>query len=278
MLSNSALVTIALVRDTFREALARRIFIGLFGFSTALILFFLFIMKVDVVAGTLATVTLFGNQLEAQNVNQLVRQAHSSIAAFLFGLGLMLSIFASAGMVPTLFEPGRIELILSKPVSRVQILMGRYLGNLLVVASNIVYLVVSVWLIFGAKTGVWTYQFLYSTVLAVYVFAVLLSIIVFVSVMWESAVLATLTTFAIMTLGTLVAQRTLIDRFLGSDLARTILHGLYYALPKTWEIGNLSRRLVLGYPIENWMPIWSSAIFGAVMLGAGLFVFSRRDY
>ena len=278
MLNSSAIATVALVRDTFREALARRIFIALFGFSTALIVFFLFVMKVDVVQGTLATVTLFGKPLEAQSVSQLVRRAHSTIAAFLFGLGLVLSIFASAGMIPTLFEPGRIELILSKPVSRVQILMGRYLGNLLVVASNIVYLVVSVWLIFGAKTGVWTYQFLYSTVLAVYVFAVLLSVIVFVSVIWDSAVLATMTTFAIMTAGSLLAQRALIDRLFGSGVSRSTLHGLYYALPKTWEIGNLCRRLVLGQPIDNWMPIWSSAIFGAIMLSAGLFVFSRRDY
>jgi ABC-2 type transport system permease protein len=277
-LGSHAIATMALVRDTFREALARRIFIALFGFSTALIVFFLFVMKVDVVEGTLATVTLMGQSLEAQNVNQLVRQAHSSIAAFLFGMGLVLSVFASAGMIPTLFEPGRIELILSKPVSRTHILLGRYLGNLIVVAANIVYLVVSVWLIFGVKTGVWTYQFLFSTVLAVYVFAILLSIILFVSVMWDSPVLATLTTFAVMTIGTLVAQRALIDRLVASESIRAALHAVYYALPKTWEIGSLARQLVLGHPIGNWMPLWSSALFGAVMLGASLFVFSRRDY
>ena len=33
--------------------------------------------------------------------------------------------------------------------------MGRYLGNLLVVALNVVYLVVAVWIIWGSKTGLW---------------------------------------------------------------------------------------------------------------------------
>ena len=36
--------TFALIRDTFREALARKIFWGLFGLSTAMILFFLFLI------------------------------------------------------------------------------------------------------------------------------------------------------------------------------------------------------------------------------------------
>ena len=43
--------TLALIRDTFREAIARKIFWGLFGLSTLMILFFLFVMKIDIVAG-----------------------------------------------------------------------------------------------------------------------------------------------------------------------------------------------------------------------------------
>ena len=45
MASNPAIVTLALVRDTFREAFARKIFWGFFGCATALILFFIFLMK-----------------------------------------------------------------------------------------------------------------------------------------------------------------------------------------------------------------------------------------
>jgi hypothetical protein len=51
---------IALVKDTFREAFARRIFWGFFGCCTALLLFLMFILHVDVVAGALATITIFG--------------------------------------------------------------------------------------------------------------------------------------------------------------------------------------------------------------------------
>jgi len=40
------MVTLALISDTFREALARKIFWVLFGLSTLLILFFLFLLRI----------------------------------------------------------------------------------------------------------------------------------------------------------------------------------------------------------------------------------------
>ncbi|HXJ39659.1 MAG TPA: ABC transporter permease subunit, partial [Bryobacteraceae bacterium] len=133
--------TLALIRDTFREAFARRIFWGFFGCCTALLLFLIFILRVDVVQGALATVSIFGNSLPSTNVQNLVQQTQSVIAMVLYFAGMALSVFASAGLVSAVFEPGRIELLLSKPVSRTHLLLGRFAGNVLVVAANILYLV-----------------------------------------------------------------------------------------------------------------------------------------
>src|SRR5258708_10241735 len=104
MKSKTIGVTPALVRDTFREAFARKIFWGFFGCSTALILFFIFIMRIDVVQGAIATVSLFGNTSRTLDVQRLVRQAHGAIAAFLFtaGLfrsGLSLSVASTLGLL-----------------------------------------------------------------------------------------------------------------------------------------------------------------------------------
>src|SRR5712691_6760649 len=128
MAGNPGIITWALVRDTFREAFARKIFWGFFGCSTAIILFFIFLMKIDVVEGALATISLFGKESRATDVTNFVRVVHGALLAFLYGFGLFLSVFASAGLIPTIFEPGRIELLLSKPVRRYHILLVRYLG------------------------------------------------------------------------------------------------------------------------------------------------------
>jgi ABC-type transport system involved in multi-copper enzyme maturation permease subunit len=274
----SLLVTAALVRDTFREAFARKIFWAFFGCSTALILFFMFIMKVDVVQGAIATISLFGNTSRGENVQLLVRQVHAAIAAFLFTAGMFLAVFASAGLIPAVFEPGRIELLLSKPVERFHILLGRYIGNVLVIASNVFYLVFAVWLIFGMKTGIWTPGFLWSSVLILFIFSVLLTVVVLVGVLWESAVVSTMVTFALMLMSPILAQQRILERLLTSEWSRNIVRGLYYALPKVFDTGRIARELVLGNPVGNWMPIWSSALFGVVILSAGLYVFARRDY
>jgi ABC-type transport system involved in multi-copper enzyme maturation permease subunit len=278
MSDRTFLATAALVRDTFREALARKIFWGFFGCSTALILFFLFIMKIDVVQGAMATISLFGKTSTGQDVTRLVRQVHGGIAAFLYTAGMFLAVFASTGLIASIFEPGRIELLLSKPVARHHILLGRYLGNVLVIAANVLYLVFAVWLIFGFKTGVWTYGFLWSSVLTIFVFSVLLTVVLLIGVLWESAVLATMVTFAIMIVSPILAQQTTLERLLTSQWSRDVVHGLYYVLPKVFDLGRISRALVLGDPIGDWMPVWSSALFGLVVLGSGLYAFARRNY
>src|SRR5665213_1966984 len=134
-------------------------------------------MRIDVVAGALATVTIFGQAMPSTDVQGLVQQTQSVIAMALYFFGIALSVFASAGLVAALFEPGRIELLLSKPVSRTRLLLGRYVGNLVVVAANIVYLTVGSWLIFGIKTGLWGAGYLLSSVFTIFVFAVLLAVI-----------------------------------------------------------------------------------------------------
>jgi ABC-type transport system involved in multi-copper enzyme maturation permease subunit len=278
MESRASIATLAFVRDTFREAFARKIFWGFFGCSTMVILFFLFLMKIDVVEGALATVSLFGNEMPARDVMRVVHEVQGGLAAFLYAFGLFLAVFASAGLIPTIFEPGRIELLLSKPVRRYHILLGRYLGNVLVIAFNIVYLVAPVWLILAVKTDIWGGQFFYSTALTIFAFAVLLTIVVLVSVLSESAALATMVTLAVMILGLVVAQKSTIERLLTSEWSRNVVRGLYYTLPKIWDLGRIARKLVMGLAVDDWTPVWSSALFGAVTLSAALILFARRNY
>jgi ABC-type transport system involved in multi-copper enzyme maturation permease subunit len=270
--------TAALIRDTFREAFARRIFWGFFGCCTALLLFLIFIMRIDVVEGAIATVTLFGRSTPSTNVETLVTQTQSVIAMVLYFAGMALAVFASAGLVSAVFEPGRIELLLSKPVSRTHLLLGRYLGNVLVVGANVLYLVVGSWAIFGLKTNLWGAGYLVSSLYTIFIFAVLLAVLVLVGVLWDSSAVAIMATFAIMIITVIVAQKTLIERLLSSEASRNVVRVLYYALPKTSDISVIIRHTILHQPVESWMPMWSTALFGAVVLGLGLWQFQRRSF
>lgn len=273
------MVTLALVRDTFREAMARKIFWVLFGLSTLMILFFLFLLKIDIVAGATATVSLFGQRSPANpDVNRMVRGVYGGIATFLYTFGMFLAVFASSGLVPSVLEPGRIELLLSKPLSRAHLLLGRFLGNVLVVALNSAYLVLGVWTILGVKTGIWSPVFLVSIATTTFIFAILLTVVVLMGVVFESAAVATMITVALMIISPILAQTTTMMRLLSSEWSRDVWRTLYYALPKVYELGKMTLDAIQSGTFNGYMPIWSSALFGAAVLGAALWIFQRRDF
>jgi ABC-type transport system involved in multi-copper enzyme maturation permease subunit len=230
------------------------------------------------VAGSLAAVSIFGRTDTTTDVQTLVSQTQSVIAMVLYFAGMALAVFASAGLISAVFEPGRIELLLSKPVSRTHLLLGRYAGNLAVVAANILYLVLGSWAIFGVKTGVWGIGFVFSSLFTIFVFAVLLALIALVGVLWESAAVAIMVTFAVMIITPIVAQKNTIERLLSSEWSRDVVRVLYYALPKTSDISVIVRDLIRNQPIQSWMPVWSTAIFGVVVLAAALWRFDRRSF
>lgn len=279
MASHLLPTTAAIVRDTFREAFARKIFWGLFGLSTAMIVFFLFLLKIDIVEGATATITLFGQSAGREtDAARLVKQVQAGIATFLYTWGMFLAVFASAGLVPSVLEPGRIELLLSKPVSRAHLLLGRYLGNLLVVSANTVYLVLGIWLIFGIKTGIWTHQFLVAIATTVFLFAVLLTVVVLAGVLLESTALAVMIPTALMLLSPILAQHEIMNRLLSSQWSRNLWKALYLLFPKVYDIGRITLDVVLERPVTSFQPLWTSALFAFGILSAAIYVFQNRDY
>ncbi len=272
------MITRALILDTFREALARKVFWGLFGLTMVILSFLLLVMRIDVVEGAMATVTLFGNTSRALDIQEVVKRTYGTIATFLYTIGMFLAVFASAGLIPSVLEPGRIELVLSKPVTRSHILIGRYLGNLLVVGVNIVLLVSGAWIIFGSKTGIWKIEFLVAIPTTMFVFAVLLAVVMLVGVLFESTAVSTMVPVVMMILSPLLAQDATVQKLLSSQWSRDLWHGLYAVLPKVFEIGRMTLNIVLREGQVEWWPIWSSGLFAIVVMGCALWRFEQRDF
>jgi ABC-type transport system involved in multi-copper enzyme maturation permease subunit len=280
-MTQNVAVTVALVKDTFREAFARKVFWGFCGLSTLCILFFLFILKIDLVEGAMATVSLFGHAAgQAIDPAGFVRLVCGGIAVFLYTWGLALAVFASGSLVPGLLEPGRIELLLSKPLSRAHLLLGRYLGILLVVAANIVWLVAGLWVILGLKTRIWDPAFLVACASALFIFAVMLGLITLLGVLWESAALSVMVPVALMLLSPILAQGKFAGRLLNSEWSRQLYRGIYHVLPKVYDLGHMTLQIARRQPLPEgaWLAVATTALFGCATLAGGLWVFSRRDF
>ena len=137
---------------------------------------------------------------------------------------------------------------------------------MLVISCNVIYLVVGVWLIFGIKTGIWEGRFLISIATTIFIFAVLLTVVVLIGVLFESAALATMITVAIMIMSAVLAQTSTMLKLLSSEWSRNIWRALYYSFPKVYDMGRMTLDAISDRAFIGYMPIWSSALFGAVML------------
>ena len=146
----------AIIQLTFRESLAKKTFLAFLAISTLTCLLFIFALNLDIVDGVTSSVSLFGKDTGARvGLKEIVLTVESVIAMFLFTGGVFMSLFATSNLIPSLLQPGSVDLLISKPMSRVQILAGRFLGAVAIVAFNVFYLVIFSWLILFLKTGLW---------------------------------------------------------------------------------------------------------------------------
>jgi ABC-type transport system involved in multi-copper enzyme maturation permease subunit len=76
------------------------------------------------------------------------------------GFGIILALVWTAGFLPTFLEPNAASILLSKPVPRWSVLVGKYLGVLAFVGFQASLFVAGTWLALGLRTGVWSPAYL----------------------------------------------------------------------------------------------------------------------
>ncbi len=272
-------VFFSLIADTFQEARARWLFWGLFALSSLLVVIFLFALQIDVAAGAISLMGVQSTSRRIYNIQKFVNVSYSWVAIALYVWGTFLATFASAGLIPSVLEPGRIALLLSKPISRTTLLMGRYCGNLLIVSFNHIYLVGSVWLILALKTNIWDYRFLLAIPVSIFIFAVLLCVVVFVGVISESAALSVMAPVALGLISALLAQYPVIVKLLDSEWSRRLWMILYWIVPKVFDLGNALKQVIQLDKHLDWLtPIWTSSVFGISVLISAVYIFRKRDF
>ena len=278
----------ASVEEVFREAAARWTLIAYFTLSSLFILIFALAINLDIVDGALAGAKLFGQTIEighrAIDMDRLVLGFESGFSGFLFLVGTFLALFATAHLVPRLQEKGTIDLYLSRPVGRVPLLLSRYFGGLLLAAANLVYLVGSIWMIVIWKTRVVHPRFLLGGLTILFTIAVLLAFAFLAGVVTSSTGVALMTTYALFFVSALLSAHEKIAAAVSSEWAAGLVNGLYWAFPKTAELGratvaHVSGGAFRGVAAMNFFPIYgSTALFGLVALSFACLLFSRKDF
>jgi ABC-type transport system involved in multi-copper enzyme maturation permease subunit len=86
--------------------------------------------------------------------------------------GVLLALLWTAGFLPSFLEPHAVTVLLAKPAPRWSILAGKYLGVVLFVALQSILFVGGTWFGLGIATGVWDGSYWFAVPLLVVNFAV----------------------------------------------------------------------------------------------------------
>ncbi len=262
---------------TLREAFSRKIIITFAGISTFVLLLFLAVfLSFD--TGILDFKFSTNGMLYSPGYT-LAEKIQAFVSIPIFGGTLLLSIFSASGFIPHLLEKGNIDLFLSKPVKRYELLTGKFFGGILMVFLNIAYLVIGLWLLSGIKFGYWNFNFLLTIPVTTFAFSVLYALMILTGVITQSSLLAMMLTYLIyFVLSPVLALREQIAFITGSNFLENFLNTMFYIVPRITELADQNARIAEQLPVENWEAFINCGIFGVVVYGISVYIFNKKDF
>jgi ABC-type transport system involved in multi-copper enzyme maturation permease subunit len=213
--------------------------------------------------------------------------------------GLVLTLVWTAGFVPTFLEPGAASVLLAKPVSRGQLLLGKCFGVLTFVGFQVVLFVLSTWLALGVRTQVWDLTYWWCVPLLLLQFAIFYSFSVLLAVFTRSTVTCVFGSvlFWLLAWGInygRVMVRSLPDREYLSSLTLALTETGYWIVPKPidgalilfntlnaqphFEKPEIFSLLESGQVFSPSLSILSSLVMTGLLLALSAYEFEASDY
>jgi ABC-type transport system involved in multi-copper enzyme maturation permease subunit len=127
----------------------------------------------------------------ARRFQQILDSWMSTIMEWVVGtLGIFAAVLVTASIIPNTFEPGSINLLLSKPVSRWLLFLAKFFGGCAFILINAVYLIGGLLLILGFRFGIWEASLLWAVPVYMFVFAIYYSVSALVGLIWRNTVVS----------------------------------------------------------------------------------------
>jgi len=279
----------ASIEDVMREAAARWTLVAYFLLSTIFIITFASALNLDVVDGALAGAKLFGKDIHTRGempIERLVLGFESVFSVILYVLCTLLAVFATAHLVPRMQEKGTIDLFLSRPVSRLKLLMSRYVAGLILSGLNVFYLLGSLWLIMLWKTHVAHPRFLLAGLMILFVIAVLLAFSFLIGVITSSTAVSIMMTYGLFLFSVVIFfEHTRLAAAVASEWKAKLLEGMYWIAPKLVDIGKGVTAYVSTqtgpFKMESALtpgPFITTAAFAIVCLVVASWMFQRKEF
>ncbi len=252
----------AIARNAFREAVRDRVLYNL-------VLFVLLLTGAAIFIGDLSG---------GQERKIIVDLGLSAMLLF----GVFIAIFVGVGLVYKEIERRTIYAIFSKPVSRAEFLVGKYLGLCLTLLVNVLVMGTGISLALIYVSGgmdplvlrIWPAIFL------IYVELMILTGVALLFSSFSSPALSALLTFLIFIIGHFSADLKSLATSMGSMSARWLFATLYYLLPNLANLSLITPASHGRVPDPGYVVavVLYSFVYIVVILAAAILIFSRRNF
>ena len=264
--------TAAIAINVFRESVRDKVLYNLVLFAILLI----------------GASYLLGQLTAGQDVKIIKDLGLSAISLF----GLFIAVFIGIGLVSKEVERRSIYSLVSKPIRRYQLVLGKYIGLTLTLAVNVAIMAAALYVVLGYMSwGVspeiqraWGAPGLDPALLkAIGLILVELMLVTSIALFFStfsSPMLSAACTFGLFIVGHFSGDLRNFQDVVDSPGAARLARGLYWVLPNLSPF-DIKAQVVHGQPIAMGylaMTIGYGALYTAMLLSISMYVFSRRDF
>lgn len=125
----------------------------------------------------------------------IIRRIVGQVMNFFVGtIGVFVAILVTSAVIPQTFEPGAVDLLLSKPVSRPLLFLVKFFGGCAFILLTGGYFIVGLWAIMGWRFQAWDQSLLLCIPLFLFLFLIYYSVSALAGVLWRNPILSVVVT------------------------------------------------------------------------------------
>lgn len=122
---------------------------------------------------------------------QMLDRVVSWLMSFFVGvIGILVAVVVTSSIVPQMFDPGQLNLLLSKPISRSLLFLSKFGGGCAFILLNAAVLISGLWLILGVRFGLWNPSLLMAIPIYMFMFAIYFSVSALAGLLWRNTIVS----------------------------------------------------------------------------------------
>ena len=269
--------------EVLREAVHRKWFLGITLGISVLLAIMWNVLQFEIVDGALAATELFGDLMgsDIQSADVALRPAFRAASYIIYYGVLIFGIAVCAPLATTLLAPGRIDYLLALPIARWELILGSYVGVLVLTIAGTLYGAAGFMTVLGLKTGVWSTGILLSTVLGSITFAAIYATMLTMAIFIRYTPAIIIAGLLVMFGGVLANNIEEIQAEIETQWLSQSLGVICQFVPRVVRVSHLAADIAGSMPVNEAMlmrSIGGMLFFGLAMLCLGLWHFERKDF